>query len=157
MDILVNSHTSFGNDGNHLNLAINDGANGAVADSVANALHAAADHLPVFADFVVGIVNSVATPGLASTFRLRQNYPNPFNPATSIRYELTKSSSVVLQVFDLLGREVRLLVNEAKPAGLHGVKWDGLNDAGLSVSSGLYLYRIVSQNQVVIRKMVLMR
>ncbi len=53
--------------------------------------------------------------------------------------------------------EVRVLVNEVKPAGLHGVKWNGLNEAELPVSSGLYLYRIVSQNQVVIKKMVLMR
>ena len=91
------------------------------------------------------------------TFSLNQNYPNPFNPVTNIRYELTKSSSVVLQVFDVLGREVRVLVNEVKPAGLHEVKWDGLNDAGLPVSSGLYLYRIENQNQVVMKKMVLMR
>ena len=91
------------------------------------------------------------------SFILSQNYPNPFNPSTSIRYELTKSSSVVLQVFDVLGREVRVLVNEVKPAGLHEVKWDGLNEAGLPVSSGLYLYRIENQNQVVMKKMVLMR
>ena len=91
------------------------------------------------------------------SFILSQNYPNPFNPSTSIRYELTKSSSVVLQVFDVLGREVRVLVNEVKSAGLHEVKWDGLNDAGLPVSSGLYLYRIENHNQVVIKKMVMLR
>ena len=94
---------------------------------------------------------------IPNRFGLHQNYPNPFNPTTSIRYELTKSSSVVLQVFDLLGREVRVLVNEVKSAGIHEVKWDGLNDAGLPVSSGLYLYRIKDQNQIVMKKMVMLR
>ena len=107
------------------------------------------------------IAVSVATreddSGIPSEYLLQQNYPNPFNPATNIRYELTKSSAVVLQVFDVLGREVRMLVNEVKPAGLHEVKWDGLNEAGLPVSSGLYLYRIENQNQIVMKKMVLMR
>ena len=93
----------------------------------------------------------------SKTFSLYQNYPNPFNPATSIRYEITKASSVVLQVYDVLGREVRVLVNGVKPAGLHEVKWDGLNEAGLPVASGLYLYRIENQNQVFMKKMVMMR
>jgi len=71
------------------------------------------------------------------TFVLNQNYPNPFNPSTTIRYELPGPSDVRLSVYDLLGREVSVLVNERGEAGAHEVE---LNASGLS--SGVYFYRI---------------
>lgn len=74
---------------------------------------------------------------LPATCELGQNYPNPFNPSTTIKYELPQSSLVKLSVYDLLGREVSLLVNERKEAGYHQVKFDG---SGLS--SGVYVYRL---------------
>jgi hypothetical protein len=75
--------------------------------------------------------------GIPSEFVLEQNYPNPFNPATTIRYELSKTSSVRLSVYDIIGREVAVLVNERKKAGSYGVNF---NATGLS--SGAYFYRI---------------
>jgi hypothetical protein len=70
-------------------------------------------------------------------FRLHQNYPNPFNPATTITYELPTSSDVRLMVYDLLGREVRMLVSERKPAGVHNVRFDAS-----TLASGVYIYRL---------------
>jgi hypothetical protein len=72
-----------------------------------------------------------------SEFQLYQNYPNPFNPTTSITYTLSRKAQVKLTVYDLLGREVAVLVNEAKPAGAHQVKFNAAK-----LSSGVYLYRI---------------
>ncbi len=82
--------------------------------------------------------------------RLEQNYPNPFNPSTSIRYELPTSSVVRLSVFDLLGREVSVLVNERKDAGIHEVSFNG---SGLA--SGVYLYRLNANSFLQTRKLVL--
>ena len=75
--------------------------------------------------------------GVPTEFSLWQNYPNPFNPGTTINYELPHSSIVRLSVCDLLGREVSVLVNERKDAGVHEVKFDGSN-----LASGVYFYRL---------------
>jgi len=81
---------------------------------------------------------------------LEQNYPNPFNPTTVVGYQLPAVSEVRLAVYDLLGREVALLVNGRKPAGRHEVQFDG---AGLS--SGVYICRMTAGQQVQTVKMVL--
>ena len=91
-------------------------------------------------------------------FSLEQNYPNPFNPTTNIRYSIKENQWVVLKIFDLLGQEVKTLVNEKKSPGVYTVQWDGTNNAGVPVSSGVYLYRLVAGKRFVqTRKMVLMR
>ncbi len=74
---------------------------------------------------------------------LEQNYPNPFNPTTTIRYQLPVAAQVELQIYDILGRPVRDLVNERQKPGYYEVQWDGTNDAGEPVSSGVYLYRLI--------------
>ncbi len=85
-------------------------------------------------------------------FELFQNYPNPFNPSTTIRYELPKSALVILIVYDILGREVSVLVHERKDAGAHQVKFDGSY-----LASGVYLYRLTAGSFTQIRKLVLIR
>jgi hypothetical protein len=85
-------------------------------------------------------------------YSLSQNYPNPFNPSTSIIFELPKSSEVTLRVYDMLGSEVSVLVNERREAGVYEVKFDG---SGLS--SGVYFYRIVAGSFVQTRKLLLLR
>jgi hypothetical protein len=82
--------------------------------------------------------------------QLEQNYPNPFNPTTSIRYELPRSSVVRLIVFDMLGREVSVLVNEKENPGVHEVRFDA---AGLS--SGVYFYRLTAGSFTQTRKLIL--
>ncbi len=75
-------------------------------------------------------------------FALHQNYPNPFNPSTTINFALPKKSHVTLTVFDILGKEIRTLMNETKDEGYHTAQWNSLNSIGAKVSSGLYFCRI---------------
>lgn len=90
--------------------------------------------------------------GIIADYVLNQNYPNPFNPTTEISYEIPKSGLVILKAYDVLGREVRTLVNEFQQEGRYSVI---LNAAGLS--SGVYFYRLVSGNYVSTKKMLLMK
>ena len=75
-------------------------------------------------------------------FSLHQNYPNPFNPSTLIRYDLPQNAIVELNIYNVLGQEVKTLVNEIQEAGYKSIQWDGTNNTGVWVSSGIYLYRI---------------
>ena len=79
-------------------------------------------------------------------FSLDQNYPNPFNPETQIRYSLPLNAEVRLIIYDILGRQVRTLVNENKAAGSYLKTWDGLDQSGNRVSSGLYFYRLEAKS-----------
>jgi hypothetical protein len=99
---------------------------------------------------------SVAVP-VPSQYRLSQNYPNPFNPLTTVRYELPKGIAVRLLVFDLAGRVVRTLVDSPQEAGYHTVSWDGRNDAGQAVSSGIYYLRMEAGDYRAVVKMALVR
>jgi hypothetical protein len=99
------------------------------------------------------VVNGVEeTPGLPLGMKLEQNYPNPFNPATVVSYQLSVVSNVRLSVFDLLGREVAVLVNEQKSPGKYEAKFDA---AGFS--SGVYFARLVAGSYVETHKMMLLR
>jgi hypothetical protein len=89
---------------------------------------------------------------------LDQNYPNPFNAATLIRFELTRSARVTLDVFNILGQQVTTLIDgEPYSAGSHTIAWNGRNRAGCDVASGVYFYRLNAEEQVKARKMVLLK
>ena len=90
-------------------------------------------------------------------FTLFQNAPNPLNPATTISFALRKPSQVSLKVYDLLGREVITLTEGDTPAGQHRVVWNGSDNRGKQVSSGVYLYRLIASGKEVTRKMLLAR
>jgi len=91
------------------------------------------------------------------SFQLFQNYPNPFNPTTTIKYDLPKPAKVVLKIYNILGQEVRTLVDARETAGYKSVVWDGRNNAGASVASGVYFYRIAAENFSKVRKMLIIR
>ena len=76
------------------------------------------------------------------SFSLLQNYPNPFNPETIIEYQLPQAGRVSLKIYDMLGREVRALVEAEMPAGYHRVKWDGTDGLGQKLQSGIYVYQL---------------
>ena len=90
-------------------------------------------------------------------YALHQNYPNPFNPTTTIKYDLLETSQVKLSIYNILGEKIRTLVNRNKSAGYKSVVWDGLNDYGEQVSTGVYIYRIETENFIKSRKMVFMK
>lgn len=90
-------------------------------------------------------------------YALYQNYPNPFNPSTTIEYRLPEAAYVQIEVYDMSGRMVRSLVSGNVQAGLHSVAWDGSNDRGDRVASGVYAYRLTAGNYHAVRKMVLLR
>jgi FlgD Ig-like domain/Domain of unknown function (DUF5122) beta-propeller len=89
---------------------------------------------------------------------LEQNRPNPFNPTTTIRFSLPASAPVVLRVYDTAGRLVRTLVDETRDAGIQDVAWDGRDDRGIGVATGVYFYRMsVAGNTTLTRKMILVK
>ncbi|RMI20803.1 MAG: T9SS C-terminal target domain-containing protein [Calditrichaeota bacterium] len=95
--------------------------------------------------------------GLPETVVLMPNYPNPFNPVTNVEFGLRNAEWVTLRIYDLLGREVKTLVSERFPAGYHTVQWDGTDNHGQRVASGVYIYRLQVNGVVKSRKMVLLK
>lgn len=89
---------------------------------------------------------------LADDFLLYQNYPNPFNPSTTIQYSIGKSSFVTLQVFDILGNEVASLVNEYKQSGNYRINFNAQH-----LTSGIYFYRLISNNKILTKKLTLIK
>ncbi|KAA3602794.1 MAG: T9SS C-terminal target domain-containing protein [Calditrichaeota bacterium] len=91
------------------------------------------------------------------TYRLAQNYPNPFNPTTNIAYSIKKASDVKLTIYNLLGEEIKTLVQEFKQAGNYSIEWNGTNNNDKKVSSGVYFYKIESAEFTKTRKMILLK
>jgi hypothetical protein len=104
-------------------------------------------------DAVTGIGPGEASRG----FALHENVPNPFNPETEIRYALPHDGPVDLDVFDVSGRHVRSLVRGPRAGGEQRVRWDGRDDAGGEVASGVYVLRLVMDGRVATRKVVLLK
>ncbi|TLY30809.1 MAG: T9SS type A sorting domain-containing protein [Ignavibacteria bacterium] len=101
-----------------------------------------------------GVVTAVKSPSVAlpSDFKLYQNYPNPFNPTTTIRYDLPRASHVSLRVYNILGQEVAVLLDDVQGAGVKSVKWN----AG-RMSSGVYFYRLQAGTFFAVQKMVIIK
>jgi hypothetical protein len=90
-------------------------------------------------------------------FRLKQNYPNPFNPTTTIEYSLPERGHVKIEIFNLLGQKVRTLIDEPKTAGNYEVIWDGKDDNGSEVASGVYLCKLQVRDKSQTKKMLLIK
>ena len=107
-------------------------------------------------------VNHSSDPGSAGFplgYRLEQNYPNPFNPVTVIRYTLAESGEATLQVYNSAGQLVRTLSSGSQESGEHSATWDGKNDRGQEVATGVYFYRLQAHEGKFdqTRKMILMK
>jgi len=85
------------------------------------------------------------------------NYPNPFNPDTEIRYHLPEAIHINLEIYNLLGQKIRTLIDGQKPTGSHTIRWDGRDETGAAVSSGVYLYTLTAGRFCGTRKMVVIR
>ena len=90
-------------------------------------------------------------------FALHQNYPNPFNPTTSIRYDLPNAGKVTMIIYDMMGREVRTLVNNNMDAGFQSATWDATNNFGNPIGAGVYIYRIEAEGFIQSKKMILLK
>ncbi len=85
------------------------------------------------------------------------NYPNPFNPTTEISFALKDAQKVNLEIFNVRGQKVKTLVNNSMDAGLHQIVWEGLDDAGKQISSGIYFYKMKAGEYTATRKMIMMK
>ncbi|MCP4726238.1 MAG: T9SS type A sorting domain-containing protein, partial [bacterium] len=94
---------------------------------------------------------------LPDEFGLADNYPNPFNPVTRIRFQLPMASHVTLKIYNILGQEVATLVNRDMTAGFKYIRWNGTNNFGKRVASGVYIYRIEAGNFKMSKKMTLIK
>jgi hypothetical protein len=94
---------------------------------------------------------------LPQPFALLPNYPNPFNPATRLVFTTPRSGVVTVELYDVAGRLVRTLVDEVRPAGRHEVLWNGVDDSGRALSSGVYFARMRADGFEQTRKMTLVR
>ncbi len=102
-----------------------------------------------------GVLDIQTTP---TEFALLQNFPNPFNPETTIGYELAESADVTLQIYNVVGQVVRtLMVSEPQLVGRYQVRWDGMDDRGVPVSSGIYFYQISAGKFQDVRKLMLLK
>jgi hypothetical protein len=104
-----------------------------------------------------GCGGALADGELPIDYALEQNYPNPFNPTTTIEYGLPVDGHVTINVYNVLGQEVRRLVDDDQTAGKHNVLWDGTDDAGAAVATGVYLYRIEAGPFTASRSMLLIK
>ena len=90
-------------------------------------------------------------------FTIHQNYPNPFNPVTTLRYDLPENGNVNITIYDMLGRQVKTLINQNQDAGYRSVIWNATNNYGEPVSAGIYLYQIQAGEYMQTKKMVLLK
>jgi len=94
---------------------------------------------------------------IPNKFALGQNYPNPFNPSTIISYDIPTEGKVVLQIYNMLGQEVRTLFDDVQASGSYQVTWNGENNFGRKLASGIYLYRMLYNQQQIVKKMMLLK
>jgi hypothetical protein len=104
-----------------------------------------------------GITDDIQPDRIPSVFESHQNFPNPFNPVTTIRYSLGENTQVSLKIYNVHGQLIRTLVSGEQTEGLKSVIWDGKNDLGQSVASGIYIYRLEAGSLLQSRKMLLTR
>jgi hypothetical protein len=102
-------------------------------------------------------VVSIKNTEIINTFYLSQNYPNPFNPITHIRFNLAQNEKVKLEVFNVLGQKVKTLVNNKLNIGQYEIKWDGKNESGNLLGSGIYFYRLKAGDYIKTRKMIFLK
>ncbi|MGH1366323.1 MAG: T9SS type A sorting domain-containing protein [Calditrichia bacterium] len=107
--------------------------------------------------YAKGTINKQSETKLPERFELEANYPNPFNPSTTISYAIKYETPVILTIYDVLGKEVATLVDKPQAAGYYSVTWDGINQHGALVGSGVYVYRINAGDFTKSHRMVFMK
>ncbi|MBM2845780.1 MAG: hypothetical protein HW407_1092, partial [Bacteroidetes bacterium] len=153
-DVTIPGNVTSGNSGFDPNYLSNTNSPYCQCPSPGGTIGAGPYYTPL-GNGVLPVEDPVAT--VPQTYELYQNYPNPFNPQTRIRFSLVTMEDARLDIFDILGRHVRVLVNEQLPAGGHEVVWDGKGDHGEHLASGVYVYRIAAGSFVSVKKMLMLK
>ncbi len=130
------------------NLSIRDRVGGALINTVVKDGQSIVITNPALESFQINTID------LPTAFKLDQNYPNPFNPTTTINYSVPKTSFVIIKVYDVLGNELKTLVNEEKKAGNYRTQ---LNTASKQWASGVYFYRMSAGGFTETKKLILMK
>ncbi len=86
--------------------------------------------------------------------KVADNYPNPFNPTTIIPYELIGEGNVMIGIYNMIGQQIKILINENQKAGAYKKTWDGKDENGMSVANGIYIYRVIFKGQIISKTMV---
>ena len=110
-----------------------------------------------FNQTATGIKEQEQMQNILRSFTLRQNYPNPFNPSTTIEYQLPQRGDVEVTIFDIQGRKIRELERTTRNAGSYAVVWDSRDDAGRSVATGVYFYRVQFNGSSLVKKLLLIK
>ena len=116
-----------------------------------------ADIRKITFDNVTDVEDAQGLQQIIKTFQVLQNYPNPFNPSTTIQYELPQNGKVEIRIYNITGQLVRKLLSEYQVAGTHEVKWEGRDDGGSKVASGMYIYQVIFEKERIARKMIMVR
>ena len=95
--------------------------------------------------------------GSINNFKIYENYPNPFNPSTTIKYQIPETGFVSLKVYDVLGNDIKILVNEEKSAGTYAVEFSAIGGDPWNLSSGIYFYRLQTERFVETKKMLMIK
>ncbi|RMF66327.1 MAG: T9SS C-terminal target domain-containing protein [Calditrichaeota bacterium] len=114
----------------------------AASVAVGGGQDAASIDLTLEEDNVTSVGSQNGTSGVPESFALFQNYPNPFNPETTIKYQLPEAAHLTVKIYNILGQEIRTLVDKQQPAGVYSVTWDGKDSLGRQVASGIYIYQV---------------
>ena len=129
-------------------------------DTANNIITAKVTHFSIYGVLHEDLVTSIELQSfshLPKIFHLFQNYPNPFNPKTTIKYQLLKVSKVELIIYNILGQKVKTLVDDVKQPGYYALTWDGTNNYGQRVSSGIYIYHLKTDRFIQTKKMVFLK
>jgi hypothetical protein len=94
---------------------------------------------------------------MPAEYELFNNYPNPFNPETVIEYKVPNTGKVKLAIYNVLGQNVKTLVDMNQPAGTYTVMWDGTDNNGNKLASGVYFYQLIGENALITKKMTLIK
>jgi hypothetical protein len=113
--------------------------------------------LALFNQNVPTDINGDYNSNAISGYELYQNYPNPFNPATNIKFDLPEASHVTIRIYDIQGSQVKYLTNNYYTAGSHRVVWDGTNNSGEKINSGIYFYELSAGETRIVKKMQLLK
>jgi flagellar hook assembly protein FlgD len=125
---------------------------------VENASYQLRGSIGSFASAAIAPAAKMAAPqATPADFNLAQNFPNPFNPSTTIAYALPQESSVRLTIYNIVGQQIRTLVDDAQTAGSYKIQWDARDDSGQQVATGFYIYRLEAGSFSAVHKMTLVK